>query len=172
MFNPCNNQSAIGNLVKTPELKAWASGTNYCDFTLGINRPGEDAGTDFIRVRVKGNAAKALVQFGTPGRLIAVSGTHRQETVEHAGKAFHVSHLETIGFKFLDKKPTAAVVEVEEEAPWEDDAPVIKVGTKAAGKAAATAPASKAAAKAAPAPAKAGKPKAKVVGFSDDDIPA
>jgi len=164
MFNPCNNQSAIGNLVKTPELRTWASGTTYCDFTLGVNRPGEDAGTDFIRVRVKGKGAEALVKYGTPGRLIAVSGTHRQETVEHAGKAFHVSHLETIGFKFLDKNPNAAKAEVkaEEPAPWEDEAPVTKVAAKPAAKKTEAKPATKPAAKG----------KGKSIPFSDDDIPA
>jgi single-stranded DNA-binding protein len=180
MFNPCNNQSAIGNLVKTPELKQWGSGTLFCDFTLGINRPGEDAGTDFVRVRVKGNSAKALVQYGTPGRLIAVSGTHRQETVEHAGKAFHVSHLETIGFKFLDKKPGTNEVQAQDsgDAPWTEDAPVVKAAPKAAkpqlpAKAAPVpTQVGKAAPKAEPAPAKAGKQKVKVVSFSDDDIPA
>jgi len=193
MFNPCNNQSAIGNLVKTPELKQWASGTLFCDFTLGINRPGEDAGTDFVRCRLKGKAAQALVQYGTPGRLIAVSGSHRQETVEHAGKAFHVSHLETIGFKFLDKKPAGANVEAEEagDVPWEeDDAPVVKAATKVAKPQAPAKVPAKAPAKAAPVPtpvgkaarpavvqatpvpAKAGKQKVKVVSFSDDDIPA
>lgn len=188
MFNPCNNQSAIGNLVKTPELKQWASGTLFCDFTLGINRPGEDAGTDFVRCRLKGKAAQALAQYGTPGRLIAVAGSHRQETVEHAGKAFHVSHLETIGFKFLDKKPAGANVEIEEtgDAPWEEDAPVVKAAPKAAKpqlpvKTAVKAapvptPVGKAArpavVQAAPVPAKAGKQKVKVVSFSDDDIPA
>jgi single-stranded DNA-binding protein len=192
MFNPCNNQSAIGNLVKTPELKQWASGTLFCDFTLGINRPGEDAGTDFVRCRLKGKAAQALVQYGTPGRLIAVAGSHRQETVEHAGKAFHVSHLETVGFKFLDKKPATAEAEAEVagDVPWdEDDAPVAKV-TKPAAKAAKPQPTTKTAVKAvpvptpvgkaarpavvqaAPVPVKAGKQKVKVVSFSDDDIPA
>ena len=160
MFNPCNNQSAIGNLVKTPELRTWASGTTYCDFTLGCNRPGEDAGTDFLRVRIKGKAAEALVKWGTPGRLIAVAGSHRQETVEHKGEAFHVSHLETVGFKFLDKKPAAEpAAVVADNAPWTEDVPVTKAAEAAPAKAE-----TKAAAKA---PAKKGKS----IPFSDDDIP-
>ena len=174
MFNPCNNQSAIGNLVKTPELRTWASGTTYCDCTIGVNRPGQDAGTDFLRVRIKGKAAEALVKFGTPGRLIAVAGTHRQETVEHAGKAFHVSHLETVAFKFLDKKPAVAEVEAEEDmAPWEEDeAPVAKAAPKAAVKPAAK-PVAKAVAK--PEVKQVAKTvtrgKVKPISFSDSDIP-
>jgi single-stranded DNA-binding protein len=160
MINPCNNQSAIGNLVKVPELRTWASGTSYVDFTLGCNRPGEDAGTDFLRVRVKGKAAEALVKYGAVGRLIAVSGSHRQETVEHKGESFHVSHLETVAFKFLDKKredvPAAAVAD---DAPWTEEAPVTKTVAKAPVKAE-TKNAPKAAAK-----------KGKTVGFSDDEIP-
>ena len=164
MFNPCNNQSAIGNLVKTPELRTWASGTSYCDFTLGCNRPGEDAGTDFLRVRVKGKAAEALVKYGTVGRLIAVAGSHRQETVEHKGEAFHVSHLETVAFKFLDKNPAAAPVKAADDAPWTEDVPVTKTVAKAAAKAE-----TKAAPKTAP---KAAAKKGKSIGFSDSDIPA
>ena len=70
-----NKTLLIGRLTKDPELKnVGANNTANTRITLAIDRPGKDAGTDFINVSVWGTQAENVCKYLSKGRQVAVEG--------------------------------------------------------------------------------------------------
>lgn len=69
-----NKAVLVGRLVASPELKQTPGGADVCSFTVAVNRPGKDKGTDFIDcVAWRGTAKFVCLYFGK-GDPIGIEG--------------------------------------------------------------------------------------------------
>lgn len=64
----------MGRLTKNPELRYTPQGTSVASFTLAVDRPGKDKGTDFIDCVAWRNTADFVVNYFTKGRKAVVEG--------------------------------------------------------------------------------------------------
>lgn len=71
-----NQINLIGRITKKPELRYTTSNKAVCEFSLAVNRIGQDQ-ADFITCTVWGNQAENLCKYQDKGSLIAVSGELR-----------------------------------------------------------------------------------------------
>lgn len=167
VMNARNIQIATGNIKAAPsQVKYFGeNNTPYCDFVVCCDRGfTKEDGADFIKVRLIGKHAENAVKFGATGRLVTVSGTHRQYTTEYNGAPFHVSFLETWQITFLTAPPKPSSGGDAPFAPFETE-DLSEAPAKPTAKAAK--PAAKAV-KAAPAKAAKGKT---ISSFDPSDIP-
>lgn len=86
-----NNCSFVGRLGRDPEGDIDRE-TPYAKNVVAVNRPtrsGEDRKTDWIRIVAFRGNAKYLYQYGTKGRLVAVTGRLQitPKTEEHPERA-------------------------------------------------------------------------------------
>ena len=80
-----NRVEIIGRLTTKPELRYTSSNIAFCRFTIAINRPKREDGTqeaDFIDCVVWRGQAENLTKYQDKGNLIAVEGTLRKESYE------------------------------------------------------------------------------------------
>ena len=70
-----NSVMLIGRLTRDPEVR-YTSGSQMAvaNFTLAIDRPGEERKADFPRVVVFGRQAETCEKYLAKGRLVAVEG--------------------------------------------------------------------------------------------------
>ena len=71
-----NNIFLTGRITKELELKCTPNGKMVCEFTIAVNRVGQDA-TDFINCVAFGKTGETITQYLTKGRQIAVTGSIR-----------------------------------------------------------------------------------------------
>lgn len=69
-----NNAILMGRLTAQPELRSTQSGKKVCSFTLAVNRPGKDSGTDWIDVVAWEKTAEFVSKYFTKGMQVAVKG--------------------------------------------------------------------------------------------------
>lgn len=69
-----NKAILVGRLTADPELKTASSGTEFCNFTIAINRQGKEEKTDFLDCVAFRNQAVNLANFMRKGSLIGVEG--------------------------------------------------------------------------------------------------
>lgn len=70
----------VGNLTADVELKSAQSGTTYCNFNIGVQRPYKDKQTgnyesDFPRCKAFGKTAEIIADHFQRGSKIALTGT-------------------------------------------------------------------------------------------------
>lgn len=70
----------FGRLVDAPKLSYTKAGQPVADMRLAVQRPGEDAGADFINVTAWNGTAKAAAEHLVRGQEITVQGRLQQET--------------------------------------------------------------------------------------------
>ena len=66
-----------GRLTRDPELKTGASGTEFCKFTVAVDRRAvkdKEKVTDFFDCTAFGNTGAAIAKYITKGREILVEG--------------------------------------------------------------------------------------------------
>ena len=64
-----NSVVLIGRLTKDCELKhVGPQNTPYTEATLAVNKPGKDAGADFIRVKIWNKYAESTCKYTSKGR--------------------------------------------------------------------------------------------------------
>lgn len=68
-----NSVNLIGRLTKDPESRR-SKDMEVATFTLAVDRPGKDSGTDFIRCVAFGKSAEFAEDYFTKGLRVGVSG--------------------------------------------------------------------------------------------------
>jgi single-strand DNA-binding protein len=69
----------VGRLVRDPESRTTASGTDVVEFTIAVDKrikPKDQvsATADFFRVKAWGQSGKFIADYGSKGRLASVDG--------------------------------------------------------------------------------------------------
>ena len=70
-----NTIMLIGNLVRDPEARALANGTNLTTFTIAVNGRGKDADTTYFRITAWRQLAENCSRFLEKGKKVAVLGS-------------------------------------------------------------------------------------------------
>jgi single-strand DNA-binding protein len=70
-----------GNLATDVRLRTTVTGKEVASFKLAVNRPGKDAGADFIWVKVWNGSAVACNQYLAKGSPVLVEGSIRTSRV-------------------------------------------------------------------------------------------
>ena len=69
-----NRVILMGRLTADPELLQTQSGAHVTKFSVAVNRPGKDKGTDFIRCVAFKNTAEFITKYFRKGNLIILYG--------------------------------------------------------------------------------------------------
>lgn len=77
-----NKAILMGRLTADPEMRATPSNKKVCSFTLAVNRPGKDAGTDFIDIVAWEKTAEFVCKYFAKGQQMAVAGSIRTRNWE------------------------------------------------------------------------------------------
>lgn len=64
----------MGRLTRDPELRHTQQGTAVASFSLAVDRPGKDKGTDFIDIVAWKNTADFVSSYFSKGRMAVVEG--------------------------------------------------------------------------------------------------
>jgi len=105
-----NNFVGIGNMTADPMLKEGQNeGSDRCEFSIAINKPGDNADVTFLDCVAWGKLANQIHDFGRKGRLVAVTGeveVRRWETDD--GEKRKIYRIKAYQVRFLDPKPQDA----------------------------------------------------------------
>ena len=107
-----NVVSLIGNLASDVELREVGAEKKVAGFLLAVDRPGKDAGADFVRVSAWDRQAEACAQYLAKGRRVALDGRLRSRSWEEEGKRRSAVEVVANRVQFLSNGR-------EEEAPFE-----------------------------------------------------
>lgn len=116
MAKSINQVILMGRLTRDPELRTTTTGKTVANFSLAVDRVGQDAGADFFDVVVWEKLAELVQQYLTKGRRCLVQGRLSQRTWEQEGQKR--SRIEIMGsdVTFLDG-PSAGTGSSEAAAP-------------------------------------------------------
>jgi single-strand DNA-binding protein len=111
-----NVVTLIGNLATEIELKDVAPDKKVASFLLAVDRPGKDAGADFVNVSTWNRQAEVCDEYLSKGSLVAVDGRLRSRSWEDAdGKRRSAVEVVANSIRFLDAR-------TREESPFEAEA--------------------------------------------------
>ena len=113
-----NSTFFTGRITKDLELKCTPSGKMVCEFTIAVNRVGQDA-TDFINCVVWDKQAENLAKYQGKGSLIAVAGSLRVDNYQNAkGENRTRTYVLANSIEYLSSKSSSEVSK--EENPADD----------------------------------------------------
>ena len=107
-----NNVLLIGNLASEVELKEIGDDKRVANFLLAVDRPGQDAGADFVRVSTWNRQAETCAEFLAKGARVAIDGRLRSRSWEEDGKRRNAVEVVANRVQFLDSRREA-------ESPFE-----------------------------------------------------
>ena len=107
-----NTVALIGNLASEVELKDVGDDKKVANFLLAVDRPGQDAGADFIRVSTWNRQAETCAEFLAKGARVAIDGRLRSRSWEEDGKRRNAVEVVANRVQFLDSRREA-------ESPFE-----------------------------------------------------
>ena len=111
-----NNVNLIGNLATDVDVKDVPPDKKVASFLLAVDRPGRDAGADFISVATWNRQAEVCAEYLSKGSRIGIGGRLRSRSWEDAdGKRRSAIEVVANSIQFLDTR-------VREESPF-DTAP-------------------------------------------------
>jgi len=108
-----NVVTLIGNLATDVELRELGEEKRLATFLLAVDRPGKDAGADFVRVAAWDRQAEVCAQYLGKGSRVGVDGRLRSRSWEEEGKRRTAIEVVANRVQFLSG-PRA-----EEETPFE-----------------------------------------------------
>ena len=95
----------IGNLATEIELKDVAPDKKVASFLLAVDRPGRDAGADFVHVATWNRQAEVCDEFLAKGAKVAVDGRLRSRSWEDdEGKRRTAIEVVANRVEFLDSR--------------------------------------------------------------------
>jgi len=95
----------IGNLATDIELKDVAPDKKVASFLLAVDRPGRDAGADFVHVATWNRQAEVCDEYLSKGAKIAVDGRLRSRSWEDEdGKRRTAIEVVANRVEFLDSR--------------------------------------------------------------------
>lgn len=80
MSKGINQVVLMGRLTRDPEERTTQSGKTIASFSIAVDRPGKDAGTDFFDVVAWEKLGEIVLQYLSKGRACVVQGRLRQES--------------------------------------------------------------------------------------------
>jgi single-strand DNA-binding protein len=107
-----NVVSLIGNLASDVDLRELSGEKKVASFLLAVDRPGKDAGADFVRVSAWDRQAEVCAEYLAKGRRVAVDGRLRSRSWEEEGKRRSAVEVVANRVQFLSGPR-------EEETPFE-----------------------------------------------------
>ena len=114
-----NTLTLTGRLTRDANLTEGS--TDRAFFTIAIDRPGSDGGTDFIGVTCFGPTARAVSEHIGKGHLVAIQGRLRSSRYERDGETIHSLDVIANRIEFLARpkangdNPTAGVEDPDSE---------------------------------------------------------
>jgi single-strand DNA-binding protein len=115
-----NNVTLIGNLATDVDLHEVGEDKKVANFVLAIDRPGQDAGADFVRIAVWNRQAEICAQYLAKGRRVALDGRLRSRSWED-GEGTRRSVVEVVAHRVQFLSPPGE--RDGEEAPFEAASP-------------------------------------------------
>ncbi len=118
-----NNVILMGRLTADPELKTTNSGTNYCNFTVAVNRNFADKSTgerqaDFINCTAWGKTAEFVGKYFSKGKMIIVEGSLRNNNYTDSNGVKHYTYFVNAGkIRFGESKNHTEKSEQPSEIP-------------------------------------------------------
>jgi single stranded DNA-binding protein len=101
-----NRWHGIGNMTRDPELKQGEQErSDRCEFSIGINKPGENNEPLFLDIIVWDKLARQVSQYGRKGRLVFCEGEieiRKWETQE--GEQRRSIRIKAYVVNFLDRR--------------------------------------------------------------------
>lgn len=98
----------IGRIATDLELKQTANGKSYLGFTLAVNRPKKEDGTqeaDFIRCKTFGKTAELVSQYMHKGSRLGVVGTIQTGSYQNQdGQTIYTTDVMVNRIEFLESK--------------------------------------------------------------------
>lgn len=98
-----NQINLIGRITKKPEPRYTQSNKAVCEFSLAVNRIGQDQ-ADFINCVVWDKQAENLCKYQDKGSQIAVSGALRIDTFEVEGQKKYKTYVLANNIEYLESK--------------------------------------------------------------------
>lgn len=95
-----NSIVLIGRITKDLELKTIESDKSVCNFSLAVNRIGQEQ-ADFINIAVWGKQAENLCEYQGKGSLISVSGALRVDNYEVDGQKRYNTYVLANNIEYL-----------------------------------------------------------------------
>lgn len=98
----------IGRIATDLELKQTANGKSYLGFTLAVNRPKKEDGTqdaDFIRCKAFGKTAELINQYQHKGNRLGIVGTIQTGSYQNQqGQTVYTTDILVNRCEFLEVK--------------------------------------------------------------------
>ena len=100
-----NSVSLIGNLATDVDLKDVGPEKKVATFLLAVDRPGRDAGADFVSVSTWDRQAEVCGEYLAKGSRVGVDGRLRSRSWEDAeGKRRSAIEIVANRIEFLDSR--------------------------------------------------------------------
>jgi len=82
MARSINQVILLGRLTRDPEQRTTASGKTVVNFSLAVDRLGQDDATDFFDITAWEKLGELIMQYLSKGRRVLVQGRLRQDSWE------------------------------------------------------------------------------------------
>ncbi len=103
MAKSINQVILMGRLTRDPELRSTTNGKNVVNFSLAVDKFGQDAGADFFDVVAWEKLAELINQYLSKGRRCLVQGRLSQRSWEgDDGKKRYRTEVVATDVTFLD----------------------------------------------------------------------
>lgn len=102
MAKSINQVILMGRLTRDPELRTTTTGKSVSNFSLAVDKIGQDAGTDFFDVVAWERLAELVQQYLTKGRRCLVQGRLSQRQWEQDGQKRSRIEIMANDVTFLD----------------------------------------------------------------------
>lgn len=104
-----------GRLTKDPEVRTTSSGKEVCSFTVANDKPGKDAGTNFIDCVAWEKRGEVISKYFNKGSRIFLTGHLDQQSWEKDGQKRSKLVVILDNFSFVDKKEEKENLPTDEE---------------------------------------------------------
>lgn len=103
-----NFVTICGRLVSDPQLSQTKTGKAYCRFTLAVDKPGKDAGANFLNCVAWEKRGEAIAKYVKKGDKFLVTGRLDQSSYEKDGQKQSFVSVVVDGFEFMEGKKKEA----------------------------------------------------------------
>ncbi|HRQ86990.1 MAG TPA: single-stranded DNA-binding protein [Candidatus Saccharibacteria bacterium] len=104
MARSINQVILMGRLTRDPEQRTTTTGKTIANFSIAVDRGGQDDTADFFNVTAWEKLGELVVQYLSKGRRVLVQGRLRQDTWEDKETGKKQSRIEVVAtdVTFLD----------------------------------------------------------------------
>lgn len=102
MARSINQVILMGRLTRDPEMRTTTTGKNVCNFSLAVDKFGQDAGADFFDIVAWEKLAELVTQYLSKGRRCLVQGRLSQNQWEQDGQKRSRVEIVATDVTFLD----------------------------------------------------------------------